>query len=301
MSRSMHSSTEYFGSPRLYWRNSRLYFPFTSVIGKRSRKTRSSETSCRSPWTSSGTRSELNAWIWMSSRLGIGMPTSRLENTICGRVSSIRHSHATQRAPSRAPPPNCGGATRGGSTTRLRGASNLHASHRSRGQRQIPRSRSGRAFGLLQLDDGSLLLQLLLHLFGFGLGHAFLHGARRAIDQVLRLLQTQAGQFPHHLDDPDLLGTGFLEDDGELRLLLYRRGRATRPTRSGRTSGRDDRDVELCLEGLDQIGELQHAHLADGFEDLFLAKRCGSHVDVLSRRLRSSAALLAKRLEAASE
>ncbi len=42
MSRSMHSSTEYFGSPREHETYSRLKFSLTSEMGKMSRKTRSS-------------------------------------------------------------------------------------------------------------------------------------------------------------------------------------------------------------------------------------------------------------------
>src|SRR5579883_676338 len=61
---------------------------------------------------------------------------------------------------------------------------------------------------------------------------------RRAVDEVLGLLQTQRGQLAHDLDDLDLLVAGGLEDDVELVLLLdLGRGLAAA---LGRTGG--DRD-----------------------------------------------------------
>ena len=41
--------------------------------------------------------------------------------------------------------------------------------------------------------------------------------------------------------------------------------------------GGGDRHVELALESVDQLGELEEAHVPDGFEDLVLAQRCVSH------------------------
>src|ERR1700739_4504696 len=73
---------------------------------------------------------------------------------------------------------------------------------------------------LLQLDLGAALFQLLLHRLGVGLGHAFLHGLRSALDQVLGFLQAQTGDFAHDLDDVDLLcRVDAGEDDRELGLL----------------------------------------------------------------------------------
>src|SRR5205809_951661 len=50
------------------------------------------------------------------------------------------------------------------------------------------RSRSFPRKGLLDLDRRSLLLELLLHVFGLGLGHLFLDRLRRAVHEVLGLL-----------------------------------------------------------------------------------------------------------------
>ena len=46
-------------------------------------------------------------------------------------------------------------------------------------------------------------------------------GLRGAVDEVLGFLQAQAGELAHDLDDLDLLGAGFGEDDVELVLLLF--------------------------------------------------------------------------------
>src|SRR5882724_4261491 len=81
---------------------------------------------------------------------------------------------------------------------------------------------------LLDLDRSALLLESGLHLGGIFLRHTLLHRLRGAIDQILRLLETEAGQLAHDLDDLDLLVAGRYENDVELRLLLDRRGRAAR-------------------------------------------------------------------------
>src|SRR3989449_6412157 len=73
---------------------------------------------------------------------------------------------------------------------------------------------------LLQFDDRALCFELLFDVFGFLLGHAFLHRAGRAFHQVLGLLQAQAGDRPDFLDHLNLLLPATLEDDRELGLLL---------------------------------------------------------------------------------
>src|SRR5205807_4381942 len=111
---------------------------------------------------------------------------------------------------------------------------------------------------LLQLDNRALRFELLLDLFGFLLGHAFLHGAGRAFHQVLGLLQAQVGDGPDLFDHLDLLLAGALQDDRELRLLFGggSRGptpRSATPGRRGRRHRCRDRDAELLLERLDQL------------------------------------------------
>src|ERR1044072_3438305 len=54
---------------------------------------------------------------------------------------------------------------------------------------------------LLQLDRCARLFQLLLDRLGLGLRHGLLDGLRRAVDQVLRLLEAETRELAHHLDD----------------------------------------------------------------------------------------------------
>src|SRR5687767_13126968 len=72
---------------------------------------------------------------------------------------------------------------------------------------------------LLQLDRGACLLQLALDRVGLLLVHALLDGARGTVDEVLRLLQAEAGDGPDDLDHLDLLVASGAEDDVERRLL----------------------------------------------------------------------------------
>ena len=65
---------------------------------------------------------------------------------------------------------------------------------------------------------------LLLDLLGLGLGNRLLDLLRRALDEILGLLQTETRDLANDLDDVDLLVADRGEDDVELRLLLGRRG-----------------------------------------------------------------------------
>src|SRR5690606_33040684 len=75
---------------------------------------------------------------------------------------------------------------------------------------------------LLQNDRGALLFELGLDLLRLLLRDGFLHRPGKVVDQILGLLETQAGDLADHLDDLDLLLARTLEDDVELRLLLDR-------------------------------------------------------------------------------
>src|SRR5262249_58386675 len=75
---------------------------------------------------------------------------------------------------------------------------------------------------LLEFHLGSGLLQLSLDFVGLVLGHAFLDGLWRALDQVLGLLEAQPGERTHFLDHLDLLFAGGGEHDCELGLLFSR-------------------------------------------------------------------------------
>src|SRR5690606_38078943 len=123
---------------------------------------------------------------------------------------------------------------------------------------------------LLQLDGGASRLEVLLELLGVFLRHAFLDVLRRTLDQVLGLLQAQAGDGADGLDDLDLLVASGLQDDGELGLLLGGR------TGGNRASGHGDRggggDAELLFDGLDQLHHFHQRLGGDGVDDLLVGK-----------------------------
>ncbi len=87
MSRSMHSSTEYFGSPNVADTYSSVKFSFTSEMGKISLNTRSSPKSHCSSGARSDAMSFSNDLSWTSSRFGIGMTVLSLAKLTMGRLS----------------------------------------------------------------------------------------------------------------------------------------------------------------------------------------------------------------------
>ena len=76
---------------------------------------------------------------------------------------------------------------------------------------------------LLNLDFRSDFFKLLLNGFGLVLRHAFLDGLGGGFDQVLRFLQSQAGNLTNGLDNVNLLVTEIGERDRELGFLFRRR------------------------------------------------------------------------------
>src|SRR5579884_935251 len=103
---------------------------------------------------------------------------------------------------------------------------------------------------LLELDLSAGLLELRLDLVSLFLGDALLDGFRRALDEVLGLLEPEPGNGADLFDDLDLLLAGRRENYGELGLLLDRscgRAAACRSSRRNRNSGRR-RDAPLLLE-----------------------------------------------------
>src|ERR1700712_374065 len=73
---------------------------------------------------------------------------------------------------------------------------------------------------LLEGDGGASLFELCLRLFSVLLVCALEHNAGSAVNECLRLTETEAGECAHLLDDLDLLLAGRLEDDVEGILLL---------------------------------------------------------------------------------
>src|SRR5215204_3206287 len=86
---------------------------------------------------------------------------------------------------------------------------------------------------LLDGNRSACGLELGLGLLGSLLGDLLEQRLGSAVDQILGLLEAQAGDdLADDLDDADLLFAGTLEDDVELRLLLGGLGGRTR-CRSG--------------------------------------------------------------------
>src|SRR5207245_2400783 len=122
---------------------------------------------------------------------------------------------------------------------------------------------------LLDLDGGPLLLERGLHLRRIVLADVLLHGLGSAVHQVLRLLEAEAGQLAHDLDDLDLLVAGGHQHHVELGLLLHHRGRAAGARARGHRHQRSrGRDAELLLVLLLQLRELEHRHVANQVEHL---------------------------------
>src|SRR5215831_10239730 len=123
-------------------------------------------------------------------------------------------------------------------------------------------SRSSR-LRLLELDLRAHLFEGGFDLLGLVLGDAFLDRLRRAFDQVLGLLEAEAGERTHLLDDLDLLVARRGEHDRELGLLLGR---------SSGTAGARDRGgrghAPLLLEHLGELGRLEHGQARELIDDL---------------------------------
>src|SRR5690606_34676269 len=125
---------------------------------------------------------------------------------------------------------------------------------------------------LLDGDRRAGLLQGLLGLVRGLLVDLLQQRLRRAVHQVLGLLEAEARQRADLLDDLDLLVACGLQDDVELILRggLLGRGGGTARTRGG-GHGRDRRgglDVEDLLELLHELRELEKGHLLERVEQL---------------------------------
>src|SRR5579871_256631 len=130
---------------------------------------------------------------------------------------------------------------------------------------------------LLELDLGTGLFELLLHLVGIGLRHPLLESLGRALDQVLGLLEAEAGDLADDLDDGDLVRAGFLQLDVELRLLLDGSrgggGASTRARRRG-DGDRSGLDAPLVFEGLDELRKLDDRQVRKEVDDLLTRDVC---------------------------
>src|ERR1700685_2871542 len=93
---------------------------------------------------------------------------------------------------------------------------------------------------LLDFDHRASVRKLLLDGLGFLFGNALFYRLGRSVNQLLGFFQAQAGDFADSLDHVDLVGTDFLEHDGEFRL-LFRRSRRCCSTAAARHHDRGRR------------------------------------------------------------
>src|SRR3954449_11023559 len=126
------------------------------------------------------------------------------------------------------------------------------------------------ALGLLDLDRRALGLELALGVVGHVLRDLLQDRRRRALHEVLGLLEAEARDRADRLDDVDLLVADGGEDHVELGLLLG--GLGARCAGAGRRHhhGRRGRgrDIEGLLELLDEVGQLEKGHLLEAVEQV---------------------------------
>src|SRR6478672_7786452 len=133
---------------------------------------------------------------------------------------------------------------------------------------------------LLDLDLGALLLEGGLDLLRLLAVDAFLDRLGRCINEVLGLLEAEAGQLANDLDHRDLVRADLGQGRGELRLLFRRGGLATGGSsatgrgRGGNCNGCSRGHTELVLEFLLELGQLEHGHLLERLEQLVCGHGC---------------------------
>src|SRR3977135_3214660 len=122
-------------------------------------------------------------------------PVRASRTTTPAASSSCRNLRQMQKAP----PPPAGtpvggeprGSYKGAGVWQIRACRRPKKTRESR--RRAPIARCVKPPCLLQFDGRALRFELLLDLFGFLLGHAFLHRAGRSFHQVLGLLAAGVG------------------------------------------------------------------------------------------------------------
>ena len=117
---------------------------------------------------------------------------------------------------------------------------------------------------LLDFRDGADFLELGDECLCRVLRNAFFDCLGGSVDNALRLDQTETGGVLDDLDDLDLVGADFLQDDVELRLLFLGGSSLCRTARDD-CNGSRCADAELLLKLLDEFGELENGHALDFF------------------------------------
>ena len=123
---------------------------------------------------------------------------------------------------------------------------------------------------LLDLDLRACGFELLLDLFGFGLGRAFLDGLRSAFDEGLGFGEAETGdRGADFLDDVDLVRAGLLEDDVERGLLFRGCCSGSTATCGGCCGGHWGRGAHapLGFELLHEISDFEDGESAELIDD----------------------------------
>src|SRR5262245_56825912 len=124
---------------------------------------------------------------------------------------------------------------------------------------------------LLELDGRSGLFELGLDRVGLVLGQTFLDRVGRAVDEVLRFLEAEAGDGADDLDHLDLLAAGLGQHDVERRLLLGRGSAVTAGRRSaggGNRNRRGGRHAPLLLELVLELDQVEDGHAPEFLDQL---------------------------------
>src|SRR5665811_686274 len=126
----------------------------------------------------------------------------------------------------------------------------------------------------LEGDGGAGALEGSLGLLRNVLGNLLQDRLRGAVDEVLGLLQPEAGERADLLDDLDLLFASGLEDDVELVLLLDLGHSGSAAAGRGNGNGGRSGDTEGVLEQLHELRELDQRHFLERLDELCIAELC---------------------------
>ena len=188
-------------------------------------------------------------------------PEAAADTLLAGeRLKDRAHSlSCCPKKPMQKPLPRCSGARRGATGC----ANSQRGGNRTDSRPAFPKRPKGapaiRIGELLDLDSGALLFQHLPDLLRLFLAHSLLHRLRSPFDQVLGLLEPKPRDRADLLDDVDLLFAELGQHDGELGLLLDRRGGRGRSARRGGNRDRcGGRDAPLLFQELRELRGLQN-------------------------------------------
>src|SRR5450631_390456 len=121
---------------------------------------------------------------------------------------------------------------------------------------------------------GAGALQGSLGLLRNVLGNLLKNDLRGAVNDVLGLLQTEAREGAHLLDDLNLLVANGLQDNVELVLLLDNVGSSRAAAGSSNGNRGRSGDIEGVLEEFHELGELDEGHCLERLDELVSAELC---------------------------